>query len=324
MVRLSLARVAAAWIGAILALVAVHILLAQRSGPLALTAVLEPYVVLTALVAAPVALRGRMKLGYAVVSVLLLVVLGRYAPGWVSLPASGPSNLTVATWNVLGGSNGAERTLEGLLGSDADVIALVELQPPTARALQNQPDISARFPYNRLNTDAGLRGTGLLSRYPILEASSATDPALLRAVLDVPKSPAPLVVYVIHPFPPGIRTVARLPIALDTADRDKELSQIRSAVEVDIAAGRTVLVAGDFNTTEREPAYQEFVRHLRDAHLDAGIGPGFTWRPESLQGLPFGVVRIDYLLTTPNLRAIATHTICNDLSDHCMLVAAFR
>lgn len=54
------------------------------------------------------------------------------------------------------------------------------------------------------------------------------------------------------------------------------------------------------------------------------LGPGLTWRPDALNGLPFGVVRIDYLLTTPDLQAISTHVVCNDLSDHCLLTAEFN
>jgi endonuclease/exonuclease/phosphatase family metal-dependent hydrolase len=111
---------------------------------------------------------------------------------------------------------------------------------------------------------------------------------------------------------------------LETDVRDGALAVIRLSIAADIAAGRSVLVAGDFNTTEREPAYADFVRGLRDAHLDAGIGPGLTWRPLSLDGLPFGLVRIDYLMTTPDLQAVSTHVVCNELSDHCLLEAGFR
>jgi endonuclease/exonuclease/phosphatase family metal-dependent hydrolase len=287
-----------------------------------LTQVFEPFVVLAGLIAAPLALRGRTRLAYALVTAFLIVALSRYLPAWVSLPANDSPTVTVATWNVLGGAHGAERALEGVAGIDADLIALVELQPRAAAALQAQEDLSARFPYSFLNTDVGLEGTGLLSRYPIIEAAGWTQPAMLRALVDVPDRSAPLVVYVIHPFPPDIRMLARLPVSLDTAQRDEALGQIRASVEADVASGQTVLIAGDFNTTEREPAYHDFVRGLRDAHLDAGVGPGFTWRPASLEWLPFGVVRIDYLLTTPDLRAVSTHVVCGRLSDHCVLQAA--
>ena len=76
---------------------------------------------------------------------------------------------------------------------------------------------------------------------------------------------------------------------------------------------------GDMNTTEREQAYADFTAGLRDAHLDAGIGPGLTWRPDELKSLPFGLIRIDYVLTSPDLVALSSTVKCTDLSDHCQV-----
>lgn len=316
--------VAAAWTGIVLGIVAIHVAAPQRAGTLALTEVFEPYLVVSALAAAPFALNGRTRFGVGLALLIVVLAITRYIPAWVSLPSSEAPVITVATWNVLGGLEGAQRTLEGVHGTQADLIALVEVQPAAAERLQADPQVSARLPYQAMAADAGLRWTGLLSRYPITEQSASADPAFLRAVVDLPGARAPLVVYVVHPDPPEIRTISRLPVALETTTRDSALVAIRASVEVDITAGRSVLIAGDFNTTEREPAYAHFVRGLRDAHLDAGIGPGFTWRPVSLDGLPFGLVRIDYLLTTPDLAAVTTHVVCNELSDHCLLEAGFR
>ena len=77
---------------------------------------------------------------------------------------------------------------------------------------------------------------------------------------------------------------------------------MRALIDADLAAGQTVLVMGDLNTTEREQAYADFTAGLRDAHLDAGTGPGLTWRPDEFKALPFGLIRIDYILTSPDLR----------------------
>jgi endonuclease/exonuclease/phosphatase family metal-dependent hydrolase len=316
--------VATAWLVIVLGIVALQMALPQRSGPFALTEVFEPFLVLSAFIAAPLALIGRGRAGIALVLMLTVIAAGRYLPSWVSLPAAGAPDFTVATWNVLGGLEGARRTLDGVGATEADLVALVEVQPAAAERLQADPDLAVRLPYQVMAADVGLRGTGLLSRYPIIEQSASADPAFLRAIVELPSPHVPLVVYVIHPFPPGIRTIARLPVALETATRDSALAAIRLSVEADITAGRSVLIAGDFNTTEREPAYAEFVRGLRDAHLDSGIGPGFTWRPLSLDALPFGLVRIDYLMTTPDLQAVTTHVVCTQLSDHCLLEAGFR
>ncbi len=64
-----------------------------------------------------------------------------------------------------------------------------------------------------------------------------------------------------------------------------------------------VVMLGDLNTTEREPAYSELSAGLRDSHLDAGLGPGLTWGPDRFGFLPFGLLRIDYILVSPQIPA---------------------
>ena len=78
---------------------------------------------------------------------------------------------------------------------------------------------------------------------------------------------------------------------------------------------------GDFNTTEREPAYMEMAAGLRDSHLDAGLGPGFTWRPAPLADIPLGMLRIDYVLSTADLVPTSSTVDCTVPSDHCRLDA---
>jgi endonuclease/exonuclease/phosphatase (EEP) superfamily protein YafD len=318
-----MSKVGIAWIVLVLVLLGVHVLVPQRSGFLALTAVLEPYVVVTALIAAPFALIDRNRAGSVVVAVLVVIVLGRYVPGCTSLPASGVPRLTVATWNIFAGPNDHKRALAGVLAADtADLIALVELRPGAANALAAEPELLARLPYRFLASQPGVPGTGLMSRFPIQGDWVSTDPPFLRAEVALPDQT--LVVYVVHPLSAGISSLSRIPTSLETGVRDAALRTIRAFIDTDIAAGRSIIVAGDINTTEREPAYVDFSRGLRDAHLDAGIGPGLTWRPGQLNALPFGVVRIDYLFTTPDLQALSTHVVCNELSDHCLLSAEFK
>ena len=55
--------------------------------------------------------------------------------------------------------------------------------------------------------------------------------------------------------------------------------------------GETVIVAGDFNTAPTEPAFEQLVAGLADAHAEVGLGPGWTWRPSRMEGLGLGVLR---------------------------------
>ena len=95
--------------------------------------------------------------------------------------------------------------------------------------------------------------------------------------------------------------------------------RIRAAIDEDLASHRTVIVLGDINTTEREPAYDEVSAGLTDARI-AGTWPGLTWRPGVLNGLPFGLLRIDYVLSS--LAPIDYSVRCTTLSDHCLVSAS--
>jgi endonuclease/exonuclease/phosphatase family metal-dependent hydrolase len=315
----------------VIGLLLVHLFVPQRSGVLALTEVLEPFIVLTALVLVPLALVGRERVGVAVVVVLLVTLGVRYAPGVLAhYPGEPPGNLTVTAWNVEAGDYGGQRVLEGLAGTTSDLVGLEEFQPDMANALETDPTFAAAYPYRALYPNSIVLGVGLLSRYPILEQSStvtdvaradASEPPYLRAVV-VLLAGERLVVYVVHPLPGRIQTAFGIPFALDTTKRDQDLATIRTAIDTDLSAGRAVLVMGDINTTTREPAFADFSKNLIDARY-AGPWPGLTWRWDPLKSLvPFGLLRIDYVLT--NMTPVDYSVRCTNLSDHCIVSAGLN
>jgi len=315
--------VASAWIAFVLALLAVHVFLPQRSGFLALTQVFEPYIVLTALIAAPFAFRAPGRWSKVLVTVLVVVTLVRYAPGWVSFPssvASGTEGITlkVSAWNVEGGAEGATRAVEGLEQLNADIVGIEELQPDMAEALSTDPAITRTLPNQVLMPDEGTLGAGLLSRFPISDQSDSMNPTYIRAVIRPPGGQS-FTVFVIHPLPPEFVTIAGIPVALDTNQRERDIAQIRSLVDADLSAGQHVIVVGDLNTTDREPAYADISRGLSDSHLAVGIGPGLTWRPDELKSLPFALLRIDYAFASPGFVFQSSTVDCNSFSDHCRL-----
>jgi endonuclease/exonuclease/phosphatase family metal-dependent hydrolase len=256
-----------------------------------------------------------------VISALLLVaVIGRCAPSVVSLPADGEPVLRVAAWNMLSANNAADRVLAGLAGVDVDLVGLEELRIEAARAVEEDPLLGARYPYRALFPEQTVLGVGLLSRHPITEQQSWADPPLLRAVVD-PDASEPVTVFVAHPLPAPFQSFARVPLGLDTRNRDADIAFIRSQIDADLAAGRQVVVLGDFNVTEREPAYADLSAGLGDAHLNAGVGPGLSWRPPALRGLPFGLLRIDYVLSSSGYVAVGSSVDCSAPSDHCIVFA---
>ncbi|HYI23147.1 MAG TPA: endonuclease/exonuclease/phosphatase family protein, partial [Candidatus Limnocylindrales bacterium] len=285
-----LAAICGAWVAAVLILLAIHILVPQRSGVLALTQVMEPFIVLTGLVAGAFALRGRAPWRMAVVAALVLVTVVHYGPIVLSFSGSSEgSRLDVVTWNALAGQADEVRVRAGLASIDADLVGLQELQPEAADMLAGDPELSARYPFRAMAPDYSVHGIGLLSQHPIVDFESSSDPPYIVAHV-APAGRDPISVFVAHPLPARIRAPAGIPVSLDATKRDSDIALIRSLIDREIALGRQVVVMGDFNVTEREPAYNDVSTGLRDAHLDAGIGFGLTWRPGALRSLPMGLL----------------------------------
>lgn len=307
-----------------LVLLSIHVLAPQRAGPIALTQVFEPYLALTALIAAIIAFGTPTRAARPFAAVLVVVLIARCAPVAFSNPGPGTGDeLRVMTWNIEFGPDQGQRALAAVLDSQAQLVALQELQPPGADALAADPTLAQRLPHRVLAPGASARGLGLMSTMTIVEHQTYTDPPVLRALVR-PTTGVPFAVFVVHPLPARIRTFARIPVALETGKRDADIAFIRSLIDDDMAAGRDVLVLGDINTTEREPAYFDLTRGLRDAHLDTGIGPGFTWGPGQLASLPFGVLRIDYAFSSPGFVFESTFVDCSLPSDHCALEATLK
>jgi endonuclease/exonuclease/phosphatase (EEP) superfamily protein YafD len=244
-------------------------------------------------------------------------------------PRADQSLLTVTAWNVEAGGSGGQRLIDGLTDVTSDLIALEELQPAMADAATTDPSLAARYPYSTLHPDKSVLGVGLLSRLPIIESSanevtcptgrsSCTAPPMLRAVIQLPDGRT-AVVFVVHPLPGHFQTIAHVPFGIDTQERDAALASIRTTIDGDLEAGRTVIVMGDINTTDRERAYGEFSAGLHDARR-AGPWPGLTWRPDMLNGLPFGLLRIDYVFSS--LVPTDYSVRCTNLSDHCLISAS--
>jgi endonuclease/exonuclease/phosphatase (EEP) superfamily protein YafD len=306
------------WVALVIALVALHVVVPQRFGALALTQIFEPYIMLTGLVGGLLAFRSSSVAGRALFVTLTAVAVLRYAPAWISVPPAGHGDpLRVSAWNIEAGENAANRVLTGIASSNAEIIGLAELQPDAAAALERG---AGRLEFHALSPHENVLGVGLLSRFPILEHETSIDPPFMRAVVD-PMSMDPVVVYVVHPLPGRFVRLGDIPVGIDTSVREVAIDLIRDRIEEDVAARQSVIVLGDINATERDPAYAELSAGLRDAHLDAGLGPGFTWRPSPLSFLPFGMLRIDYVLSTPDLQPTSATVDCSLPSDHCRVDA---
>jgi vancomycin resistance protein VanJ len=310
----------------------VHLAAPQRSGVVALSQIIAPHlflglVPLLALLLWPPARRGPLPilwLGAASVAAL------RFGPGLVSLPATetpGAPRLTVTSWNLEAGGPAVDVVLATLQASGSSVIALQELTPAHADPIAADRRLADLYPHQVLRPRDGSFGMGLLSAFPILEDETGADPAVIRVRLDVGGGRTVTVIDA-HPFPARIEVTSafRLPTGYDPSERDAALRLLRGMVERSAAGGDDgVLLVGDLNVSDREPAYGEIAAGLLDAYLEVGWGPGGTWRPSRLEHLPFGLLRIDHMLSTPSIRPTRATVDCTPRgSDHCIVRGSFE
>ena len=320
--------------------VAVNVVLSPQTGPAALAIVLEPYLLAAGAAAGLLAIvtslgsgaaGARIRLVGAVMIVVAVVRLG--GEWWSPTPTvahaanPAPLELRVMTWNLELGSKAAADSVAGITGADADLVALQELTPDVATAIESDPALRKRYPYRILEARDGVAGMGLLSRMPLVVGSYSAGPLILRAGLLLPDGRT-IEVLDVHPYPPRVTFLSRVPVGLDTRQRDADLAAIRGLVEAMPDPG-AALVIGDLNTTPFEPGYRELSEGppestLTNAHGAVGTGTGFTWRPSSLEGLKLGLLRIDHVLTGTWLRPIAVREDCTLPGDHCRLLVTME
>lgn len=319
---LPLAWVATAWVLGLVALVAITTLAPQRSGPLALAAILLPHLALASVALVPLAVWARHRALGIALAALAVGCAVRFGPARVlagSGDAAGPT-IDVVTWNLgVRGTAPVDDLVAALLAADADVVALQELRPHVAARLEADPGIAARYPFRALAPDPTVLGVGLLSAFPLSAPEVSADPVAISAALNV--GGRPLGVLTAHPMPGRIGVgPLGVPVSFDGTRRDASIARLRARVDALGHGGRLVLL-GDFNLAPTELGYGALAAGLRDVHAAVGTGPGFTWRPAPLVALGVGLLRIDYVLVGPAVTPLATRVVCGPAGDHCLVAA---
>jgi vancomycin resistance protein VanJ len=320
---------------AVAAVFLVLVVLVQRvvraqTGPLPMASVFEVHLVSLAGLLAILAIVASLGAGGSAAwarlgSIAVLVVAIVLAGGelW-STPDDRASDdaLTILSWNLELDSKPPSVAVAGITDLDADVVALQELTPAFAEAIDADPTIRARYPYRTLDPQPGSDGLGILSRLPLIDRDGGTTGRILPAGLLLPDGRTAELLNV-HPRRPLYRTVGPLPVALNTRARDEDVAAIREAVDA-LDDPTSALVVGDLNGTSQEPGLASLRQGLVDAHEAAGIGPGFTWRPDGVEALGIGVLRIDHVLSGAWLRPADTEVDCSVVGDHCRLVVGLE
>jgi endonuclease/exonuclease/phosphatase (EEP) superfamily protein YafD len=325
---------------AVLALVEVVVNLVFRPqvGPPALLAAFEPHLLAIGAVCGALALlltineRNAQASRIRVIAIAVIVVaIVRVGGEWWSPgdnrargePSPSETRLAIMSWNLEVESKTPQDVVDGILDVRQplrpQVVALQELTPDVAAALEASTEIDQRFPYRILEARDDVRGMGILSSVPLVEGVYGAFPMRLTAGLLMPDG-SRLDLVNAHPLPPRISTVAGVPVGLDTILRDQELRYVRAAVDR-VEDQERVLLVGDLNTTPFEPGFGIVTDGLQDLHAQVASGTGFTWRPAFLERLNAGLLRIDHVLAGSSVQPIALAEDCSLPGDHCRVTA---
>jgi endonuclease/exonuclease/phosphatase (EEP) superfamily protein YafD len=299
----------------------------QRAGGFALSQVVAHFLFLPALLLAPLALaRGMFLLRLALLAAAATFLIV-YPPA-LAMPAPAPAPaLSLLQWNVYVGGVEPADLRRALAEHRPDVVTLQEAD---LDAVAEDAELAAAYPHRLVGDGETAPSLAILSRFPIVESgvppmdAAAWDmPRVVWARLDV--GGRTVTVVNAHPIPP--RTFgAGCPLlrCYNTGPRDAQIADVRRLVEeLRLRSGDPLILAGDMNVTEREPAYFDLAAGLRDAHRAAGAGFGASWRP-GFMDIPWGLLRIDYIFADEGVRPLDLHTDCAPRgSDHCLLVGSF-
>ena len=234
----------------------------------------------------------------------------------------------VLTFN-LGASRGlgrAEDTLQAIDRSGADVVCLIEAPGNTLAAVGAR--VHGTYPYQISSDDIFV-----LSRFPLTETRTrvvsigAKDS--LRATLEVDHRLTTLTVVQLQRVDAyrGLRSgPGRLVSAVRSFATDARDAAVTEVLELIRAEGGSQLLVGDLNMTPTSRAYQHLKTELRDAFVEAGRGLGHTY-PTTLRtmgsDLTLPLLRIDYILHSPDLVATRAWVGQSSGSDHLPLTAEF-
>jgi len=312
-----------------------------RRGLRALAAVFAPYGVLPILL---LVLTTRRRVERVLLLATALMYAVQYRPRRPRLPRQRPPavpSFSVLTWNILFSNPQVDDLLSFLATAPAEIVALQELTPELVVRLRHDRALARRYPHQIAWPYGYGDGMALLSRYPIPEHGRLERPSMLWAQLDLGAGRR-LVLLSAHPtfFPPNPAMARPAPatslsarlrsivnhrfLCYNPDHRDDAIRRVRAVVDRLRQIRAPLLVVGDFNVTEREPAYHELTAGLQDAQHYAGRGSGLTWRPERLKALPFPLLRIDYLLNSPELRPVRVRVDRTPRgSDHCIVYGEF-
>jgi len=230
----------------------------------------------------------RWKLAALMAPAILALVSG-YAALFLPrpLPPASAPQLSVLTFNLHAERVALAPMVEVIRAAGADIVALQELSPEAARMFS--AELGDVYPYRALHLHPSnpVMGQGVLSKYPLRD-SVYWQVEMWHQRVTVTMRERDIALYNVHPNIPFVLTASGL--AFDAGKRGRDIADILER------AGRertAVILAGDFNMTDRCAHYRRVTANYRDAFHDAGWGFGFTFPDfSSPNALPRGLPRV--------------------------------
>ncbi|NJP05526.1 MAG: hypothetical protein HC837_07855 [Chloroflexaceae bacterium] len=253
--------------------------------------------------------------------VLAGMVLGLYLYSDILFPPLPPVHaaqgvsISVMSFNMLRYNTHSESLITALRDSDADVIALQELNEPITQAIEQH--LAADYPYRLLVPEGSNNGMGVISRYPLrpVDATLPGDWMGQPQVVELDLDGLPVTLLNVHVRSTSIGEGGNIifdPSFMESTIRERE-QQARTIAAFAAAQSQPLLVMGDFNTGDLSDAYRTLTGVLHDSWRVAGWGLGHTFPGASSSGssrpkiggisLPMWLVRIDYIFYSDDWQA---------------------
>lgn len=256
---------------------------------------------------------GKQRPSFALSILIVLINGSQIAPYYQSNPvvqvAQSSPTLRLMSANVNAGLGNETATIDAILTSEADIVAIIELNPTLAAQLAT---INHRYPYQFLQTlDNSHFGIGVISKLPLVQTE-----ALLLGTMQVPTLYAEIMlgnetvgVLATHPSPPFF--------GRGTDFRNSQLAEIGEFVAT---SSLPIIVMGDLNATPWSSAMRQLLKitALQDSAMGYGLRPTWISR-QHLLGIP-----IDYVLTSAEFSTL-DHTVAPTIdSDHYPIIATLQ
>jgi vancomycin resistance protein VanJ len=257
-----------------------------------------------------VSLRRHYLLG--VLGLNLLVVLGLYGGRWLPQSTNAtPQDLRIMTWNVFYNTQDIDGLAATIRQQQPDIVVLQEynfqLDPQLPEALEDL------YPYAALDPHSGAGGLATLSRWPVRElvsvARGVDSCGCQYLEIATPNGPTRLINT--HPHIP----LASFKGIYTKTQQDPTFDHLLKLIA---DQSQPLILAGDLNTTERQPNYLRLRQQLGDAYQQKGWGLGYTF-PSN--GTIPKAVRLDYIMPNAHWQPLRAWNGTANLSDHGFVVA---